>query len=108
MTQRPNRTLFRNANLIMPRINRFVLNLASSVLLLASSVPLVQAGSFSTDFSSTPANTTLLGNATVTAGALHLTEAAGTQTGSLLINDFSSGAAISAFVADFKVELGGG
>src|SRR5262245_29750534 len=80
----------------------------------ASTLPIV-AATFTADFNSgtVPAGSSLTGTAAVTAtggytnsGVLRLTEAVGGLVNDWLINDFSAGAAINAFNATFKVELG--
>lgn len=62
-----------------------------------------------------PAGSSVLGSAAVNAaggvgntGVLRLTEAVSGQTGTWFVNDFSGGAAVNAFNATFKVELGNG
>src|SRR5262249_19760001 len=88
------------------------LTLIVPVLLAACSA---RAATFTADFNTgtVPAGSTLVGSATVqltggytNSGGLRLTENVGGQVGNLLINDFSSGAAISSFNATFKVEIG--
>jgi hypothetical protein len=73
------------------------------------------AASFNADFNTgtVPAGSSLVGTATVqltggntNSGGLRLTENVGGQVGAMLVNDFSSGAAIGAFSASFKVEIG--
>jgi hypothetical protein len=72
---------------------------------------------FTADFNTgtIPAGTSVISNAVVTAtggvgdtGVLRLTEAVGSQFGTWIINDFSSGVPVNAFTASFKIELGNG
>lgn len=63
--------------------------------------------SFSSQFASTPAGVALYGNAAVTAGALHLTEAVNGHNGNMIISNFTGGALIGTFSAHFKARLGG-
>ncbi len=65
----------------------------------------VLAGSFSSDFSSLPANMTLYGNAQITGGALVLTTATTNQQGSAVISDLDGGSAILGFTASFSLSI---
>ncbi|PWU11692.1 MAG: hypothetical protein C5B50_22870 [Verrucomicrobia bacterium] len=71
-----------------------------------------RAGSFSSDFSSAPANATTYGNAQVdtTSPALKLTTAAAgfNQSGSFVINDLDPGQRVNGFTATFYLRMGGG
>ena len=85
-----------------------------SILYFTLTLP-VSAATFTADFNSgtVPAGSTISGTAAANAaggytnsGGLRLTEAVGGQVGNWVVNDFSAGAAINAFNATFKVELG--
>lgn len=70
---------------------------------------------FAADFNDglLPANTAIYGNATLigsggvsNSGCLHLTEAAGTQSGAFVISNLVPGRAVSAFTARFRLRMG--
>src|SRR5262245_39768809 len=100
------------------RISEFSSRMKTTFFLAAALLPFAHpafAATFTADFNTgtVPAGSTLVGTATVqltggytNSGGLRLTENVGGQVGDLLISDFSSGAAINAFNATFKVELG--
>jgi CubicO group peptidase (beta-lactamase class C family) len=87
---------------------------AVAVLLFVSSTG---AATYLADFNNglVPPGSSLYGSAAISpsggfsnSGVLRLTEAVGGQFGSWVINDFSGGAAVTAFTASFKMELGQG
>ena len=58
--------------------------------------------------SGTPAGTALYGNAAISGGVLHLTDAVGSQAGALVISDINGGRLVNHFTAAFKLRIGGG
>lgn len=63
---------------------------------------------FDTDFAAPRAGATVYGNAKIEGGFLRLTEAATSQAGQYVINDFSSGQAVNNFRARFTLSIRNG
>ncbi|MHC1765597.1 MAG: hypothetical protein AB9869_15055 [Verrucomicrobiia bacterium] len=76
--------------------------------------PQAYGGTFSTDFTTQPANVQLYGDqgdasaGVIEDGVLKITKAVGSQQGGMIIDDLDNGEAISAFTATFKLLIGGG
>lgn len=104
-------------HLIPKTFIRPILCLILALLVHTTVLVNVRAGNFLANFNSglVPVGTTNYGSATVTAtggagdsGVLRLTTAVASQTGSLVIDDLDSGAAVVSFIASFKARVGGG
>ncbi|MEY2409969.1 MAG: hypothetical protein QOF48_2639, partial [Verrucomicrobiota bacterium] len=66
-------------------------------------------GTFTSDFSSgVPAGTAVYGNAYVSGGILHLTDAFNGQQGAFIVNDLLNGTPLRTFTINFKALLGQG
>ena len=57
---------------------------------------------------SAPAGSTLLGNAYIADGSLHLTDAANGQNGTFIVGDLLGGARLGSFTMTFNARIGGG
>ncbi len=73
-----------------------------------------QAGTFNTDFSTTPPGATLYGDqgdasaGVIEDGILKLTKAVGSQQGGFIIDDLDGGQTVTGFTVTFKLLIGGG